>query len=439
MLAQDSWTVTHSFGRQGDVATFYITDDFGVGGTPHVTPQMLQSIVFTEVLHQDGSVSGKVLFRGCIITPKLLPSALILNEWQLDCLDFTSYTDNIIVNGDFNTPTGAAPTIDAIVKTLVTQANIASLTVTNVQPAPTIARVQINYTTLSAALTKLARLASQSADYGWFIDYNFDLHFFSYAQAAAPTVTFTDHITAAPTVSNGFYADDSTFAYEWDGGSIRNSCIVRGANLQAVRTDRWTAQSGVTSWQLTFAIDSTVAPTLTVGGATTTVQIMTASTIVDSTVPYQIAQNVTGQWVLTSRTGANNVGATISLTYTYMTPIIVRVDNLASQAFYNSVMQMEVTDTSITSVSAATARGNAELQAFQWAQERVTFTSPENWPGHFNAGDTITFHTTRVPNSQTGYSSGGAGWSGIFLVVSNNYVGVQGNFRKYTATCTRVS
>lgn len=444
-FTQDSWQVTQAFGRAGDRLTAYLHDDFSSGQHyvgpgdvwsvqsppfhPNFTLPPLQAIKLTD------SGTGALLFAGVTQTPKLVLPAPKTSDWQLDCLDYTLYTDNVIVNGDFR-----GQTADSIVRALVAQANIGLGTV-NVRPAPTITRIQINYIPLSAALTKLARMSSQVTDYGWFIDYNYDLHFFSFKQAAAPTVTMTDNVTGNPTATRAYYANDSTFGYEWDGGSLRNSCIVRGANYQGARTDTFRADGVTQAWPLTYNIDSTVAPTLTINGTavkTTTVSLLNVGTAV--TTAYQINQNAAGQWFLVSRVGAPGNGRLLVLSYRYIAPIVTRVDNRTSQTVYgglnHGVFQMAVTDGSLTSLSSAMARGNAELQAFQWVQERVTFTTLENWPGHVNAGDVITFENARIPNSLNSYN---LGISGKFLIVSNTYVGVQGNYRKYTITATRIT
>lgn len=445
----DSWSITQTFGRQGDTATLYLADDFGATpSTPVVIPHGIQSIVLTD------TSTSTLLFSGRTKTPTLSPTSPTFNEWQMDCLDFTDYLDNIIVSGDF-----IGLSSDVIIKALVKQANI-GLTTVNVLPGPILGHIQINYTTLSEALIKIAKLASQIYDYGWFVDYNYDLHFFSFKQAAVPVVTFSDVLTSNSPMTTTFGGISSdNFAYEWDESSIRNSCIVRGANYNGSRVDTWRADGQSTSWPLTFAIDSSKSnPTGTVGTSTTPAvpatliltvggqlkipQILTTN-ITPTTAavnPYQISQNANGQWFLVSRIGAPPAGETISLAYIYVAPIIVRVDNLASQALFggpnHGVFQMAVVDSSIVDVAAAVARGRAELTAYQWAQERITFTTLENWPGHVNAGDVINLVLSRVPDSQRSYA---LGITGTFMIISNNYIGVSGNYRKYNITATRVT
>ena len=450
-FVQDSWSVTQSFGRQGSTATLYLVDDFGatpgaptLGANSPPLPQVLQSVKLT-----DTSIS-QTLFAGTTKTPILQPVGPTVHNWELDCLDYTDYLDNIIVNGDF-----IGFTADQIVEALAGQNNLAysstntrGLLTTNVNPAPMMQRLQINYVSLSTALTKLARLSSLVTDYGWFVDYNYGLHFFSYLQAATPVVTFTDDFVANPTTTLGTYANDSTFAYEWDGGSVRNSCIVRGSNYTGAHVDSFTGDNVTTSWPISLAMDTTTTGTLTVSGVAQAVTTVTPTTILASvTTPYIVTQNANGRWYLqTNRsTAAPAIGASIVFAYHFIAPIIVRVDNPSSQALYTQtagpnnfgVFQMSVTDSTLTSLSAVSARGKAELQAFQWPQERVTFTTSENWPGHVNAGDMINFRTSRIPNSQNNFSI--APWTGQFLIVSNTYQGVPGNYRNYTLTATRVS
>jgi len=459
-FTQDSWTVTQSFGRQGSTASLYLVDDFGAWPSAprlqaHTTPmpQGLQSVVLTETYHQDGSASNTTLYAGSTKTPILSPLAPTYHEWELDCLDFTDFLDNIIVNGEF-----IGQSADAIVRTLALQANI-GLTVNNVSAGPILGHIQINYITLSEALIKIAKLASQINDYGWFVDYNYDLHFFSFKQAAKPVVTFSDVITAADPMTTTFGGISSdAFAYETDGASLRNSCIVRGANYQGKRVDTWRADGRSTAWPLTLAIDTVAIGTtgtkgppavpasliLTIGGVLVIPQVLTGTDVPTTAAanPYQISQNANGQWFLVCRPTVRPpaAGNTISLTYQYIAPIIVRVDNHASQLAHNGpnhgIFQMAVVDSSLTDVAAATGRGRAELTAYQWEQERVTFTTLENWPGHVNAGDVINMVLSRVPDSARNMA---LGINGTFMIISNTYIGVSGNYRKYTITATRIT
>ena len=443
-FTQDSWTVTQSFGRQGSTATLYLTDDFGQWPTAprlqaHATPmpQGLQSVVLTETYHQDGSASNTVLYSGSTKTPILSPLAPTYHEWQLDCLDHTDFLDNIIVNGEF-----IGRSADYIVRALALQANI-GLTVNHVSAGPVLGHIQINYITLSAALIKIAKLASQINDYGWFVDYSYDLHFFSFRQAAVPVVTFSDALTPASpmTLTFGGISSDA-FAYETDGGSLRNSCIVRGANYQGTRIDEWRADGRSRSWPLTRAVDTTTVPKLTIGGVATIPQVLSVGVAPTTAAanPYEISQNANGQWFLIARGLPPSAGQTISMNYLFIAPIIVRVDNHASQLAHNGpnhgVFQMAVVDSSLTDVAAATGRGRAELTAYQWEQERVTFTTLENWPGHVNAGDVINLVLSRVPDSARGMA---LGITGTFMILTSTYVGVSGNYRKYTITATRIT
>lgn len=351
-------------------------------------------------------------------------------EWQLSCVDYTFLADNIIVFGTFYNQSA-----DQIIKTLVAQANV-GLTTNNVQAGPAIPVVQINYLTLSEALTKVARLASITTDFSWYIDYSKDIHFFSLNQTVVSQVTLSDSDFPGASGTTGNYEVDS-FGYEWDGGSIRNSCIVRGTNYRTTSKDTFVGNGSQTSFPISFNVSTDVTPRVTVGGVSKTLSVITQnSQVAAASTQWQIVQNPSGSWFLqvgTDPAPATNVAVVVS--YTSQAPIITRVDNQLSQSQLGVTAQMYVADSSLVNLGSAAQRGQAELQEYQWPQERVSLTTNENFTGHIEAGNVIILKASRIPDSQNSYQQG---INGKFLIVQNNYAGTQGNYRKYTITGTRV-
>jgi hypothetical protein len=450
-LDQSGWNVQQNFGRQGDTAHIHLYDDYSTHlvssvPTPTFVVKPLQSVVLKTTVHTNLDTT---LFAGRVTTPNFASPGPTVNDWILDCVDYTSDTDNVIVSGDYN-----GWTADAIIKDLVRQANSqfvsrggSALTTNNVSTGPVIQRVQVNYLTLSNAIVKVARLASQYVDYAWYIDYSRDVHFLTLQGATgSPIATFSDNTPSAqPTVTNGFFLQDN-YAYVWDGTSMRNSMIVRGTTFQTSFHDVFVGNGSQTSWPLTYHVTATSSATLSVAGGGQTVEVLdnvnNTGAAATSTDQFIITMNKNGQWFLQVNPGFGKTpasGAKISLAYTYDAPILARADNTASQTQYTGtnggIYQGAISDSTLVTVGAAVQRGEVELQSYQWVQERVTFTTVDNWPGHIFAGQTFTLQANRTPDSQNGYAMG---LNGTFMVVSNSYGGSRGNYRGYTITGTRI-
>lgn len=377
-------------------------------------------------------------------------------------MDFTLRADNIVVVDDFY-----GISADKILIALVQQAypvstnangnavaglyaysttapNLVPKGVTGayVQPGPTLGRVQIPYMTLTDAIVKVCRLASQQSDYSWYFDQYRNLHFFSTSQIGAPVCTFTDSAISmsSPGISTtlGTYSPDN-FQYVWDAGSVRNSCIVRGSNIGTPKTDTFIGNGLTTQWALSYAIDSSVlAPTLLLSGVK-----INCSTLLQGATPspgaWYVTESAWGAWVLVAPTPPRT-GQTVQLTYTSVNPILTQQDNLVSQQLYADSngpgkFQTFISDPTLTSLTSATARANGELQQYQWVQERVKFQTSESWPGHVQQGQIIQFISSRTPDSQRNYS---LGVNGQFLITQCTINGKQGGYRTYTITAARV-
>ncbi len=453
-LEQDTWSVTGNFGRQGTTAHFQLLDDFTETYNTNTPTAHFHIAPASEVLFTD-TVSGQTLFAGYCFAPNIITFTPGLTEWGLDCIDYTTRADNIIVLGEFY-----GETADQAILKLFSSGGAAPSTITAaaeadggyIAPGPTLGKLQLAYTTLSQALMRISRLASQSTDYSWYVDQNRNLHFISLAQSPPPTLTLSDNQAAfgndGSNISATFGTFDATpnnFTYVWDGSVIRNSCIVRGANVNKPVVDSWRGTGSTRQWLLSYVIDSEVSqPILKING----VQFKPNPTVISQgsqTVGngYEITQNAAGMWVLNAMgtVPTPGSGALIELSYTASQPIVTKQDNAASQAAYADskgpmVLQSFISDQTLTSLSAAIGRGQGELQEYQWVQERVQLITNENWPGHINPGDTFTLYASRVPDSQNNWQ---LGVLGTFLAIQVTINGKQGNFRTYSITGTRIA
>ena len=211
---------------------------------------------------------------------------------------------------------------------------------------------------------------------------------------------------------------------------------------QSLRVDHFVGNGSQRAWPLTFNPNANVAPRLTVNGVSATVTVETSPTAASiAGTAWVIMPNAAGQYFLqTLSAKAPGSGQPIVLSYTLDGPIIARARNRAGQVALggvnNGIWQMGIQDSSLLTVGTAQARGNAELQEFQYPQERISFDTVDTFRGHINAGDLITVTTHRVPDSQNSYA---LGFTKNFLVNQLTYKGTTTTNRKYTISAIRVS
>ncbi len=251
-------------------------------------------------------------------------------------------------------------------------------------------------------------------------------------------IGFTDVITGAATPTLGFYAPDSSFAYQWDGGDLRNRVTVRGGNRTATQIDTWGGTGNQTAWPLTYPLQtSPLVASLTVNGLSKVVSLLQGAPTTD----YVLAQSGTGQWFLAVGTDTvPGVGVPVVLTYTYIQPVVTQVNLRSSQRAYatganRGIFHSYVTDPNILDLLTAKSRGQREIGEYGQAPERVKFTVPQNWPGHVRAGQTIHFHNSLVPDSQRNWAPG---VDDDYFVVQSNITGTPGMYRTYALTAVRI-
>lgn len=431
--SQNQMSITQNFGRQGDMATMVLTDDWQGKANPNFVIEPESQISLYD------NTASKSLFAGVVTMPSLIPSAN-LNEWVLQCTDYTFYADNMYVAGTYN-----GYTIDNIIVDLTKKANcgINAATVANggfVSPAPSLPKYSINYTKLSSVWRSLAQLASQSTPYGWYVDQNRNLHFVDATTASSSGVTFTTSPTVAGSLTEGHISRTGSFRYDFDGTTIHNRILVKGGN-QTILTNRkstptgsWRSNGVQDSWGLKFTISGT--PTLKINGKSTTVQVVNAGST--STATWQVTQNANGQWYLTTRSVPSS-GSLIQVWYDYKIPITAQVDDTQSQTTYTGpnggIYEELVSDSSLTTMSMALARAQRERTEYAFAAERTTFDTTEEFFGYLRAGETFTYDNALINDSRR---SNAWGVNGSFLCISNTVNFSKGGYRKMTPTGVRI-
>lgn len=436
--ANQQMAITQNFGRQGDTAVIPLVDDYQTAAAPtfHIP-------VFSQVKLFDNTIST-TLFAGVVNDPIFQVFGTKLNEWDLNCTDYTFYADNAIVHGTF-----IGLTVDQIVVALTTQANcgISATTVANggfVAPGPQLASFVLNYSTLSDAWRKLAQLASQVTPYGWYVDENRKLHFYDSTTAISSGVTFTTTPTAVNgSATEGHFELGSQFSYEWDGTSVRNRILVQGANqtiphgsvTTSAATDTWRGNGAQTSWPLRYTV--TGSPTLKINGVKTSVTLVSAGATGAGT--WQIGQDSIGKWSLTNTAGAPANGVLIQIWYDYQVPVVAQANDFPSQSLYTGpnggVFTEYINDTSLTTVPMALARAMRERTEYAFAAERLNFSTTEDFFGWVRAGETCTIVNSFIPDSENSYNPG---INDTYIIVANSVAFGAGGYRKAQLTAIRL-
>lgn len=427
-------TITQNFGRQGDTATFVLYDEYTASPNFHI-------IGLSQIKLVDNAL-GQTLFAGVVTTPGLLQTSPISREWILTCTDYTFYADNIIVQGIFDNQTA-----DSIAVALTRQANC-GITAAKiaaggfVAPAPSLQQVVVNYSTLSGAWRTLAQLASSSTAYGWYVDELLRWHFFDASTALPSGATFTTTPTAggAGSTTEGHIAVDSTFAYQWDGTSIRNRILVQGAtqtiatNLNGPSTDTWRGDGVTTSWALRYTPTGT--PSLTLNGVSTSVTTVSGGGTTSAA--WSIQQNAIGAWYLIAAV-APAVNTIIRLWYSYLVPITAQANDYQSQAAFTGpnggVYETYILDTSLSTMPMALARAQRERTEYAFPAERAVFNTTPEFFGWLRAGQTFQYVNRFVEDATRGYA---LGVNDTFLCMSNTVTFADGGYRTMNVTGVRI-
>lgn len=429
---QDGWSIAQQWSRQGDTASFTLTDEHPNPTVLSFAPTPLTTVSLTN------TTTGQVLFSGVCPKPQVKILGPTLTKWQLDCVDWTYIADRTLVVGDYS-----GMTVDALAVLITTQANCGIHAATTadggfVAPGVQIPRVQFNYDTLTAAWSRLSKLASASSTYGWYVDENRNLHFHSVVQATDSGWTLTDNPAQVNTTDTYAYLAD-TFAYEWDATSIRNSITVRGADYTQTQTDLWVGDGTTAAFPLTFLPDSQniAAAALTVDGVTKTVSADTGSS---AETDWVIVGNAANQWFLTPNTDPTPATVIIQFAYPYLQPVVVRMADATSIARFSGlpnrgVFDYYLADTSLPTLLAAQQRAQREAATYAQPTERVQIDVPAGFPGHFRAGQLVRVVTGMIPDSQRNSL---AGIDDRFIVLQLRMDGVGGMYRTYQMTGARV-
>ena len=470
-------SVSQNFGRQGDTATISIVDaNYSTGVPPNL--KVSPSFVFPSfsvvklfdqtaynyylgqgALPQDAD-DNATLFYGYVQTQTLYINSPTEAEWTLSCVDFSGYANAAIVQGTFEGISMGNAVVD-----LVKKANCginASLVSDGgfVEPGPILPRTVIHYQNLTSALQKVSKMASSQSAYGWYVDSQLNLHYYDQQQAYDSGVVVTDKPTVEGYLS--YYEchidQGAGLQYEFDGSSLYNRALVVGGSithsttLKKPPTNSYVGDGQTSSWRLSYVPDTsaravttqtlkkTVLPAITVNGVQQSISIFDGITPV--TDKWTIAQNNDGTWSLKVTPNYGTIpttGSVIHLWYRYRSTITAQADLKQSQnaigGLNKGIFAIVVNQQSISTTAGAYQRATRELAEYGHPQEKIVFTTNEEWIGLWRAGQLFILDSSLLLDSQRNFAPG---LYAQYMITQQTINVTQGGYRKCSVTGIRV-
>jgi hypothetical protein len=457
-------TFTQSFGRQGTTGTIYLIDPNYASNSYQGNLDVLEVSptfvipTYSQIRIVDQSIASLpnasqynngVLFAGYVSNPVLTLESVNSAVWALSVVDYSGYANASIVYGEYE-----GLSMDSLVVILTNQANcgIKAAKVVNggyVYPGPTLPRMVFPHTNLTSALQKVSQMASNTSAFGWYVDQNLNLHFYDQNQAQPSGITVTDAPSAGSSLSltQAHIKMDGSLKYNFDGTTLYNQAVVTGSTTTirpkytSPPTDTWVSVGSQYSYPLSYVPDSrSTVPRIIVNGAVSTISYNDGTAT--PTTPWMIVQQPDGSWVLqvnTAVTGPPPSGARIQLWYPYQTQITATANDRASQIAIggpnNGVFAKSVNSKVITTATGAYQRAVREITEYGRPQERITFTTSDEWVGIWQAGQSFTLNSRLLLDSQNNFTSP---LNATFVITQANLTFTQNGFRTWTITAVRV-
>lgn len=372
------------------------TESGGVWQWPIKRPIANQDVVFYNA-------AGGREFGGILLQPEE-------SEWEpnhmvyaCQCSDYSKWFDRHLVNAQYQAGITAAALIDDIVTTYVnTPGNTRIFTTNNVQTSPSIPLPfqQFVYIPPSEVLGQLV----QALGWGFFIDFNRDVNFYSTESNVSPLPNNTldaDALYNDPTNISGV-ADWMDLVIEEDSSQLKNQVYITGITLAAatIFTQGFTADGSTTIFTLGYQPpNDTSAITVSVGG----VQYQIGLDLIDS-YPGGPCEAQTAYVNFSQQTirfcTAPASGALIKVNFYPMGPAVVRVDNVQSQQYMASVDGTDGVyaynrmDPSLSAETPALAQQRANMTLTKYAYPLVTGTFKSFLPG-WSVAQYFTFRSQR--------------------------------------------
>jgi hypothetical protein len=347
--------------------------------------------------------TANILFGGVIVgilEETIAPSKI---GYKISCLDYQRILGRLLVSKVYENKTCKEIIVDMV--TNYTDSGF-TFTTANVQDGIKLVKIVFNYKPLDECIKELADLTK----FNWYVDDVLDIHFFA------------DDTTVAPLEINDttLKTDINSFQVSPDYSQVRNRIIVRGGYYLS---DPYTETQVATADQKVFKLGyKPHVLSMTVNAAVKTIGIE----FLNDETAYDYVMNYQESTVrCSSVTAAPGDGAVMAFTYDYETPVIVRVNNYASQAAIaaleggTGIIEQYVVDETLTSKSEAYSRANAELSQFSDAWVSGSFIT---FYHGFKSGQTLTLNIT------------GGSYNGNYQIDKVNIIGLGNNVLEYVVS-----
>lgn len=318
-----------------------------------------------------------------------IPTSFFSTEWTFVTMDFSSF--GLVGTPDWTACDWARFT--------VTETASASLSIDDFRINGAAMYTPVNIDTSGSSLAKftasfqsardaLTQLAEHAGKWEWYVDYSRDLHFFPPNTAAAAPFTLTES-------SENHWE----FSAQPDLSQLRNRVYVRGGSEKSatqteeqygdgIKTTFFTRESprsiGPYLYDLTLYVDT--------GGGYVAKTYGIANK--DDAASFDFLVNPEEKYITNGTHAVLGATHKLKAVYTYPKPILVKQDNVSSQAAMKAlqpgtdgIYEHVIIDKSIESSEAARAYARAELA--QFANALITVTFKTNHDG-LHAGQLLT-------------------------------------------------
>ena len=367
----------------------------GITNTPNTASFIVPEPDSIPLAGQDVLVirdtTANILFGGIIssVEPiKLATSqipALRTFAYAVECLDYSRLLNQRLVIETFVSQT-AKQIIENIVANFTDSAH--GFTTNNVDTGRTISRIVFNYVSVAEAIQDIANLI----EFDWFVDDVKDIHFFERRTISAP-FNINDTTVASSTGVNNFSLNP-------DYSQVRNRVWVRGGTQDSDNfTQEFVTDGEARIWSIKYADVSSLSLTLDTGSGPVA-QTVAIDYLNPDDGTFDFLWNSSEKYIRAgdftpTATPAN--GNILRATYKFKIPIIVRSDNVSSQAAIaaieggDGIYEHIIRDETIDSRDLAMDRAQAETNEFGDVIVTGGFTTYEHG---FDTGQFVNVNVT---------------------------------------------
>jgi len=240
--------------------------------------------------------------------------------------------------------------------------------------------------------------------------------------------------------------------YEFDGTSLYNRASVTGVTTtihpkkKAAPTDTFVAGASQFAFNLSNIPDpASTNPIVTVNNTKQSC-LYSDGTGTQTTAfgppQWLVQQQANGSWALRVNfpdASPPSGGSIINIWYPYQTSVTAQADDTQSQIAIGGpnkgIFAKGINARTLSDTSAAQQRAKREVKEYGRPQERITFTTTEEWVGLWQAGQSFTLKSSMLLDSQNNFT---APLNATFVITQASPNFTQDGFRTWNITGVRV-